>query len=161
MFSFNDESELMQLCNKLISFSADFIFFEFNKIRANLVLLVIAIDLLHYLYMLQVKYTFVKGNLKLLMPPTYSLVIQESERGSWHVPVAGETSDESSRTWLCITRSGSCNALANSLNGDNQLSNSNKLETLPHRNNSVGNSDDKLTSVTCKRKERSSSSPEV
>ncbi|XP_027160375.1 proteinaceous RNase P 2-like isoform X2 [Coffea eugenioides] len=109
----------------------------------------------------QVKYTFVKGNLKLLMPPTYSLVIQESEKGSWHVPVAGETIDESLRTWLCITRSGSCDALASSLNDDNQLSNSNKLETLANRNNSVGHSDDKLTSITGKRKERSSSSPEV
>nr|GEU46283.1 proteinaceous RNase P 2-like [Tanacetum cinerariifolium] len=38
----------------------------------------------------QVHYTFPKGHLKLQMPPSYSLVIQESERGAWHVPVAGE-----------------------------------------------------------------------
>ncbi|KAG9158126.1 hypothetical protein Leryth_000279, partial [Lithospermum erythrorhizon] len=55
----------------------------------------------------QVRYTFVKGNLKLILPPLYSTVIQESESGSWHVPLAGENSDESSRTWLCITRHGS------------------------------------------------------
>ncbi|KAG8387511.1 hypothetical protein BUALT_Bualt02G0028700 [Buddleja alternifolia] len=58
----------------------------------------------------QVRYTFMKGNLKLIMPPPYSLVIQESEKGSWHVPIAGEVSDESLRTWLCATRSGSCEA---------------------------------------------------
>lgn len=53
----------------------------------------------------QVHYTFVKGNLKLLMPPSYSYVIQESEKGSWHVPVVtGNRNEESSRTWLCITR---------------------------------------------------------
>ncbi|KAK4375909.1 hypothetical protein RND71_006586 [Anisodus tanguticus] len=56
----------------------------------------------------QAKYTFVKGEIKLLMPPTYSVVIQESENGSWHVPVAGEAVEESSRTWLCITRQASC-----------------------------------------------------
>ncbi|XP_057950141.1 proteinaceous RNase P 2 isoform X2 [Malania oleifera] len=32
---------------------------------------------------------------------------QESEKGSWHVPLATE-SCESSRTWLCITRRSSC-----------------------------------------------------
>ncbi|KAF3644207.1 proteinaceous RNase P 2 [Capsicum chacoense] len=56
----------------------------------------------------QVKYTFVKGEIKLLMPPTYSVVIQESGKGSWHVPLAGEVVEESSRTWLCITRQASC-----------------------------------------------------
>lgn len=52
----------------------------------------------------QVKYTFVKGEPKLLMPPTYSVVIQESENGSWHVPLAGEVAEESSRSWLCMSR---------------------------------------------------------
>lgn len=58
----------------------------------------------------QVHYTFVKDNLQLQMPRSFSLVIQESEKGSWHVPLAaGETTiDESSRTWICITRLGSC-----------------------------------------------------
>ncbi|KAK1560502.1 hypothetical protein Q3G72_027328 [Acer saccharum] len=52
----------------------------------------------------QVRYTFVKGNLKLQLPPPYSSVIQESEKGSWHVPIL-INNDESSQTWLCITRS--------------------------------------------------------
>ncbi|XP_010531433.1 PREDICTED: proteinaceous RNase P 2-like [Tarenaya hassleriana] len=52
----------------------------------------------------QVRYTFVKGNLKLEMPPPFSVVIQESEKGSWHFPMSHTDSDGSSRTWLCITR---------------------------------------------------------
>ncbi|KMT09707.1 hypothetical protein BVRB_6g131570 [Beta vulgaris subsp. vulgaris] len=38
------------------------------------------------------------------MPPTYSILVQESERGSWHIPIAKENADELSRSWLCITR---------------------------------------------------------
>ncbi|KAH6822334.1 proteinaceous RNase P 3 [Perilla frutescens var. hirtella] len=53
----------------------------------------------------QVRYTCVKGSLKLIMPPSYSVIIQESEKGSWHIPLAGEISDESVRTWLCAGRS--------------------------------------------------------
>ncbi|ESR54250.1 hypothetical protein CICLE_v10023448mg [Citrus x clementina] len=53
-----------------------------------------------------VHYTFVKGNLKLQMPPPYSSVIQESDKGSWHLPILFKGS--SSQTWLCITRSNVC-----------------------------------------------------
>ncbi|KAL3638930.1 hypothetical protein CASFOL_016837 [Castilleja foliolosa] len=53
----------------------------------------------------QIRYTFMKNSLKLIMPPSYSLVIQESEKGSWHVPIAGEVSDECLRNWLCVSRS--------------------------------------------------------
>ncbi|XP_076887079.1 proteinaceous RNase P 3-like [Bidens hawaiensis] len=56
----------------------------------------------------QVHYTFSKGQLKLEMPPSYSLVIQESEKGAWHVPITGEYNDESLRPWLCITRPEIC-----------------------------------------------------
>ncbi|GER53558.1 proteinaceous RNase P 3 [Striga asiatica] len=66
----------------------------------------------------QVRYTFTKGNLKLIMPPSYSVVIQESEKGSWHMPIAGEVSDEPSRNWLCVTRT-----------------KSNEAETNPDKNN--------------------------
>ncbi|KAL5717084.1 ribonuclease P [Ranunculus cassubicifolius] len=52
----------------------------------------------------RIRFTLVKNTLKLLMPPPYSIVIQESDKGSWHVPVEGEYDDEKSRTWLCITR---------------------------------------------------------
>lgn len=53
----------------------------------------------------QIRYTFIKGRLRLEMPPLYSVVIQESETGSWHVPIAGNDS-ELERTWLCVTRPG-------------------------------------------------------
>ncbi|KAL0702561.1 hypothetical protein Bca4012_058683 [Brassica carinata] len=52
----------------------------------------------------QVRYTFTKGNLKLEMPPPFSVVIQESVKGSWHVPVASQNNEESSKTWMCISR---------------------------------------------------------
>ncbi|KAJ6365434.1 hypothetical protein OIU76_030250 [Salix suchowensis] len=51
----------------------------------------------------QVRYTFVKGKLELQMPPLFSIVIQESENGSWHVPVAGDGND-SPQSWLCVSR---------------------------------------------------------
>nr|GME03406.1 proteinaceous RNase P 1, chloroplastic/mitochondrial-like [Ipomoea batatas]GME15248.1 proteinaceous RNase P 1, chloroplastic/mitochondrial-like [Ipomoea batatas] len=38
------------------------------------------------------------------MPPPYSVVIQESEKGHWHIPIASELESEGDRTWLCVTR---------------------------------------------------------
>ncbi|CAN7109435.1 unnamed protein product [Brassica rapa subsp. narinosa] len=52
----------------------------------------------------QVRYTFVKGSLKLEMPPPFSVVIQESEKGSWHVPITCQDGEESLRNWMCVTR---------------------------------------------------------
>ncbi|CAH8345807.1 unnamed protein product [Eruca vesicaria subsp. sativa] len=52
----------------------------------------------------QVRYTFVKGSLKLEMPPPFSVLIQESEKGSWHVPITCQDGEESLRNWVCITR---------------------------------------------------------
>ncbi|KAL5763787.1 hypothetical protein ACOSP7_016150 [Xanthoceras sorbifolium] len=70
----------------------------------------------------QVRYTFVKGIPKLQLPPPYSSVIQESEKGSWHVPIL-IINDESSQTWLCITRASvveSCDkALVNTETSEN------------------------------------------
>ncbi|XP_077235830.1 proteinaceous RNase P 2-like [Tasmannia lanceolata] len=51
----------------------------------------------------QVRFTFVKCALRLQMPPSFSTVIQESEKGSWHVPL-----DVECGTWLCINRQKSC-----------------------------------------------------
>ncbi|XP_051134281.1 proteinaceous RNase P 1, chloroplastic/mitochondrial-like isoform X2 [Andrographis paniculata] len=42
--------------------------------------------------------------LELLMPPPYSNVIQESETGSWHVPIVTEDDDESPQQWICASR---------------------------------------------------------
>lgn len=47
----------------------------------------------------------VSGNgLNLHMPPPYSIVIQESEQGSWHVPTVAGDEFETPRKWLCATR---------------------------------------------------------
>ncbi|KAK7261790.1 hypothetical protein RIF29_28110 [Crotalaria pallida] len=41
----------------------------------------------------------------LIMPPRYSIVIQESSNGSWHVPTVSTDDHEIPRKWLCVTRS--------------------------------------------------------
>ncbi|KAL2318517.1 hypothetical protein Fmac_032393 [Flemingia macrophylla] len=41
----------------------------------------------------------------LIMPPRYSIVIQESANGSWHVPTVASDDHETPRKWLCATRS--------------------------------------------------------
>ncbi|KAK7272213.1 hypothetical protein RJT34_28683 [Clitoria ternatea] len=104
----------------------------------------------------QVHYTFIKGNLKLQMPPSYSLVIQETENGSWHVPLAHGASNESLRCWLCITRARANDAVATVSNGVDTSGNSHVfhhdcLQTLA--NDACNNT----TSSTGKRKERSPS----
>ncbi|RDX61884.1 Proteinaceous RNase P 3, partial [Mucuna pruriens] len=91
----------------------------------------------------QVHYTFVKGNLKLQTPPSYSLVIQESEKGYWHVPLAPGNSCESTRCWLCITRPSGHDAVA-TVSNDKGVS---SLNSQVDENNA--------TSITGKRKERS------
>ncbi|PHT45731.1 Proteinaceous RNase P 1, chloroplastic/mitochondrial [Capsicum baccatum] len=42
--------------------------------------------------------------LKLHMPPPYSIVIQESEQGCWHVPTLTGDDLEIPRQWVCATR---------------------------------------------------------
>jgi proteinaceous RNase P len=46
-----------------------------------------------------------EDGLKLNMPPPYSIVIQESEDGTWHVPMSVEDDLQTSRQWLCAKRS--------------------------------------------------------
>ncbi|KAL9247302.1 hypothetical protein vseg_020746 [Gypsophila vaccaria] len=99
----------------------------------------------------QVHYTFTKGLPVLQMPPTYSLLIQESEKGSWHVPIADGSTDERSRSWLCITRPSSCNSIPSSVNDSNkhtlQSCNNTNHDSHPHSGNGT-------VSLTGKRKER-------
>ncbi|KAL3838540.1 hypothetical protein ACJIZ3_023131 [Penstemon smallii] len=38
------------------------------------------------------------------MPPPYSIVIQESEKGCWHIPTVIEDDIETPRQWVCATR---------------------------------------------------------
>ncbi|KAF5819718.1 putative ribonuclease P [Helianthus annuus] len=108
----------------------------------------------------QVHYAFPKGQLKLEMPPSYSIVIQESERGAWHVPVTGEYKDESQRTWLCVTRPETFNAsdeFAKSAEAreSGKMINGNDLNPC---SNSLNNSE--TICITGKRKERSESPTE-
>ncbi|PQP95779.1 proteinaceous RNase P 1 chloroplastic/mitochondrial isoform X1 [Prunus yedoensis var. nudiflora] len=53
----------------------------------------------------QVHFSFSDAGPVFHMPPPCSVVIQESEEGHWHIPVASEHDCEAERTWLCIMRS--------------------------------------------------------
>lgn len=52
----------------------------------------------------QVRLSFSQRGAALHMPPPYSIVIQESEQGSWHVPTTTGDDLETPRQWLCATR---------------------------------------------------------
>ncbi|KAL2896490.1 Proteinaceous RNase P 1 chloroplastic/mitochondrial [Bienertia sinuspersici] len=52
----------------------------------------------------QVRMTVSRSGLALHMPPPYSIVIQESETGSWHIPTVIGDDLETPRQWLCATR---------------------------------------------------------
>lgn len=104
----------------------------------------------------QVRYTFVKGKLTLAMPPPYSVVIQESALGSWHIPIDDKSNEENTRTWLCVTRSesfGNCEANAN---GKLEIS-AEELHTVDKSSSfdNMNSNDGYITSR--KRKERSPS----
>ncbi|KAF8029405.1 hypothetical protein BT93_E1955 [Corymbia citriodora subsp. variegata] len=123
----------------------------------------------------QVRYTFVKGGPVLIMPLSFSPVIQESEKGSWHVPVKDDSNEEIVRTWVCITRPSICKSSnrvlaskkspegSNNFHNDHKLLNSCKPETTTKDSDtlgSIGCSQDcgnNTNTMTRKRKERSSS----
>lgn len=51
----------------------------------------------------QVRFSYEDSSITFQMPPPYSVVIQESEKGHLHIPVSEEGLLED-RTWLCVTR---------------------------------------------------------
>lgn len=53
----------------------------------------------------QVRMTVSRNGLVLHMPPPYSIVIQESEEGCWHIPTITGDDLKTPRQWLCATRS--------------------------------------------------------
>ncbi|EPS67119.1 hypothetical protein M569_07653 [Genlisea aurea] len=53
---------------------------------------------------LQVRIKVDNDGIRLKMPPPYSVVIQESEQGSWHVPTVRGDDLEAPREWICATR---------------------------------------------------------
>ncbi|XP_009393457.3 proteinaceous RNase P 1, chloroplastic/mitochondrial [Musa acuminata AAA Group] len=52
----------------------------------------------------QVRLTFSKDGPTLHMPPPYSVVLQESEDGGWHIPTVLGDEIETPRQWVCATR---------------------------------------------------------
>ncbi|KAI4310782.1 hypothetical protein MLD38_035732 [Melastoma candidum] len=52
----------------------------------------------------QVRLSASPRGLELHMPPPYSVVIQESKDGSWHVPIATGDDLEARRQWICAAR---------------------------------------------------------
>ncbi|XP_074273815.1 proteinaceous RNase P 1, chloroplastic/mitochondrial-like [Silene latifolia] len=52
----------------------------------------------------QVRFSFSEIGPVFHMPPPCSVVIQESDRGFWHIPIASEHQSEADRIWLCISR---------------------------------------------------------
>ncbi|CAO2038027.1 unnamed protein product [Urochloa humidicola] len=52
----------------------------------------------------QVRFTYDESSVTFQMPPPYSVVIQESEKGHFHIPISYEGLLEKNRTWLCVTR---------------------------------------------------------
>ncbi|XP_030487949.2 proteinaceous RNase P 1, chloroplastic/mitochondrial isoform X1 [Cannabis sativa] len=52
----------------------------------------------------QVRFTFSDAGPEFHMPPPCSVVIQESEKGHWHIPISTEHEYEEERPWLCIMR---------------------------------------------------------
>ncbi|WJX69884.1 Proteinaceous RNase P 1, chloroplastic/mitochondrial [Trifolium repens] len=53
----------------------------------------------------QVRVSASKRGVSLVLPPCYSIVIQESANGSWHVPTVSSDDPDIPRKWLCVTRS--------------------------------------------------------
>jgi len=99
--------------------------------------------------------------------------VQESENGSWHVPVAGNGND-SPQSWLCVSRPRACDALeedscmegtkdSNDICCNSKLLSFGRPESLKSCKNklqsqaSFQESDNKITALACKRKERSPS----
>ncbi|KAL0410647.1 UNVERIFIED_CONTAM: Proteinaceous RNase P 1, chloroplastic/mitochondrial [Sesamum latifolium] len=55
----------------------------------------------------QVHFSFTETGPIFRMPPPCSVVIQESEKGHWHIPIVSELENEDERIWLCCTRANS------------------------------------------------------
>ncbi|KAJ7978247.1 proteinaceous RNase P 1, chloroplastic/mitochondrial-like [Quillaja saponaria] len=53
----------------------------------------------------QVRLSVSRRGPSLHLPPPYSIVIQESARGSWHIPTVTGDDLGNRREWLCLTRS--------------------------------------------------------
>ncbi|KAL2603159.1 hypothetical protein R1flu_017246 [Riccia fluitans] len=62
----------------------------------------------------QVRFSCTTRGPQFHLPPPYSIVIQESEKGTWHIPKIGGDDIEAPREWLCVTRPSISSASASS-----------------------------------------------
>ncbi|XP_027175263.1 uncharacterized protein LOC113774829 [Coffea eugenioides] len=69
----------------------------------------------------QVHFSFSETGPVFHMPPPCSIVIQESEKGHWHIPVVSEIETHGEGTWLCVTRSHPLKRGLDSSNVDKEL----------------------------------------
>ncbi|GFY98359.1 proteinaceous RNase P 3 [Actinidia rufa] len=69
----------------------------------------------------QVHFSFSVNGPVFHMPPPCSVVIQESEKGHWHIPIVSEHDYEGERIWLCVTRAKSTGATKVSAAIDEEL----------------------------------------
>lgn len=83
-------------------------------------------------------------------------LFQEAVNGAWHVPIAGDGGDESSRTWLCITRPGSCKK-SDEITASKESSETTQFPVNPKNggSDSISSSNCNNTAIMGKRKERS------
>ncbi|KAG0605932.1 hypothetical protein M758_9G099400 [Ceratodon purpureus] len=58
----------------------------------------------------QVRFSLSKGGPVFHMPPPYSILIQESVSGSWHIPKSSGDDVSAPGEWLCVTRTGHSNS---------------------------------------------------
>ncbi|KAJ6797202.1 proteinaceous RNase P 1, chloroplastic/mitochondrial-like isoform X1 [Iris pallida] len=68
----------------------------------------------------QVHFSFQDGSFTFHMPPPCSIVIQESEKGHWHIPISEDCESSRERTWLCVTRANSLSEKQHSSVGHNK-----------------------------------------
>ncbi|XP_068648016.1 uncharacterized protein [Aristolochia californica] len=81
----------------------------------------------------QVHFSFTEHGPEFHMPPPCSVVIQESVKGHWHVPICvKEQESNRERTWLCVTRG----ILPFKLQGSSSRANAGQLPQL-HRTTSM------------------------
>ncbi|KAL5572640.1 hypothetical protein UlMin_022237 [Ulmus minor] len=75
----------------------------------------------------QVRFNFCDVGPVFHMPPPCSVVIQESEKGHWHIPILSENDYEVERSWLCIMRE--------KYRVTRQISETRPADLQPHRHN--------------------------
>lgn len=83
----------------------------------------------------QVHFSFSEVGPEFHMPPPCSVVIQESEKGHWHIPIASEHEFTEEREWLCVARDNSLEKLKTAaIRGESDTSDNEATKSLPQEN---------------------------